>query len=107
MSILSRPLQRPFAPSREVEYADGMVGRWVWYGSTNPRTPRTSCVRLDLSDDAKTYYQWWPGPDHDVATRKDGFAHWLSATFTPAVPEEATDHLASWEGKTYEIPLTS
>jgi hypothetical protein len=99
-------------------HADGVVVHWHYAVVFPPGRERTSWERfqtssperasmLELADDAGTSYRWSPGPSHDAAFRKDGFVHWLSATFTPAAPAEATRLVASREGETFEIPLTS
>jgi hypothetical protein len=102
-------------------YGDGLVVHWhdsvefpkpsgreltSWDRFEASKPDRRSAM-LDLADDAGTSYRWWPGPSHDAAFRNDGFVNWNSANFTPAVPEEATRLIASREGNTFDIPLTS
>jgi hypothetical protein len=120
--VLGPPIRHDGLRITHVElYSDGLVvhghhtvefpkpsGReltsWERFQASKPDQRLAS---FDLADDAGTSYRWWPGPSHDAAFRTDGFVHWNSATFTPAVPEEATRLLASRAGNTFEIPLSS
>ena len=100
-------------------FADGVVVHWhesVEYPRRDGReltsferlrasTASERWGRVRLADDAGTDYQWWPGPDHDAIFREAAFARWLSATFAPAVPTEASQLLVSWEGKAVEVSL--
>jgi hypothetical protein len=87
----------PKPPTRELT-------AWERFQASKP--DRRSAM-LDLADDAGTSYRWWPGPSHDAAFRRDGFVHWNSAMFAPAVPKEATRLFASRDGNEFEIALRS
>jgi hypothetical protein len=64
-------------------------------------------ARFEVDDDIETSYHCLPGPSHGIADSKDVLVYWVSAIFTPAVPEEATRLFIRHEEATFEIPLRS
>jgi hypothetical protein len=104
-------------------YADGLIVHWhraIPYPRPEGRElspeqhrdvfrqslpPPAVAAKLELEDDVGTSYRWIPGPSSAIADSKDVLVYWVSATFTPAVPAQATRLFAWHEASAFEIPL--